>query len=105
MLYSALFVGLVGSVHCLSMCGPIALALPVHQGSSWRRIQGRLLYNGGRILTYSLLGLLMGSLGWGIAFSTSQQSLSVAAGVLLLAIWLLPSNISARLSPLGTISR
>lgn len=105
MLYSALLVGLLGSIHCLGMCGPIALALPVRKGSAWQRLYGRLLYNGGRILTYSLLGLLMGSLGWGVAFSTSQQSLSIAIGALLLLVWWMPAQITSRISPQGAIAR
>lgn len=63
MLYSALLVGLLGSIHCLAMCGPIALALPVRKGGHWQTLTSRLLYNAGRILTYSLIGWVMGSLG------------------------------------------
>lgn len=105
MLYSALLVGLLGSIHCLGMCGPIALALPMKGKNPSQRMYGRLLYNGGRILTYALLGLVMGSLGWGLAFSTSQQSLSIATGVVLVVIWLMPAQISSHISPLGPIAR
>jgi sulfite exporter TauE/SafE len=105
MLYSALLVGLLGSIHCLGMCGPLALALPVRKGGHWQALSGRLLYNAGRILTYSLMGWVMGSLGWGMAFSTSQQHLSIAMAALLLVLWWMPTRITSRLSPLSALAR
>lgn len=104
-LYSAFLVGLLGSVHCLGMCGPIALALPMPKQNRWLIIRGRLLYNGGRILMYSLLGGVLGSLGWGMTFAASQQSLSVVAGVALLLIWLMPSAMSKQINPMVPIAR
>jgi len=105
MLYSALLVGLLGSIHCLGMCGPLALALPVRKGSCRQALSGRLLYNAGRILTYSLMGWVMGSLGWGVAFSTSQQSLSIAMGTLLILLWWMPARITSRISPQSALAR
>jgi sulfite exporter TauE/SafE len=105
MIYSAFLVGLLGSVHCLGMCGPIALALPLKNGSPWQKVSGRLVYNSGRIFTYSLIGLLIGGLGWGLAFSTSQQNLSVGMGVLLLLVLVTPARFTRRLNPLSPIAR
>ena len=95
MLYAAFLPGLVSSLHCLGMCGP--LALPVAGGGTGRKVLGRLLYNAGRINTYALLGLGMGLFGRGLSFVLSQQQLSVAVGVLLLAFVLLPSALAGRL--------
>ncbi len=105
MLYSAFLVGLFGSVHCLGMCGPIALALPVKNGSPWQKVWGRLVYNGGRIFTYSLIGFLIGGLGWGLAFSISQQNLSIGMGILLLLALIIPARFTRRLNPMSGIAR
>ncbi|MBP1679210.1 MAG: hypothetical protein H6Q29_1121 [Bacteroidetes bacterium] len=48
---SGFFVGIMGSVHCAGMCGPIALALPAGGKTAWPLLAGRLTYNGGRIVT------------------------------------------------------
>lgn len=79
-------IGLVGSLHCLGMCGPLALALPVAPQPGWRRTTGILAYNLGRAATYALLGVLFGLAGrqfhlWGL-----QQALSIGAGLFLLVM-------------------
>ncbi|HPG11969.1 MAG TPA: sulfite exporter TauE/SafE family protein, partial [Chitinophagaceae bacterium] len=52
--------GAAGSLHCIGMCGPISLALPVAHFSKSKRLLALFLYQAGRILTYSFLGLLLG---------------------------------------------
>ncbi len=104
MLYSAFLVGLLGSFHCLGMCGPLVLALPVNAQNKTKALMGRMLYNGGRILTYSLIGLIMGMFGQSLSFVTSQQALSVAVGVLILLLIFLPGQLSYKFtitSPVG----
>lgn len=81
-------VGIVGSLHCAGMCGPIAFALPVKDGN---RVAGILLYNIGRIITYSLLGAVFGFLGQSFVLVGLQQYLSVFAGISLLLFLLLPT--------------
>ncbi len=83
---SAFLVGFLGSFHCAGMCGPIALALPSNHGSGISMIVGRLLYNVGRIVTYSILGLLVGLIGHRIAMSGFQKTLSIASGILIIGI-------------------
>jgi sulfite exporter TauE/SafE len=80
----AISLGFLGSFHCIGMCGPIALALPVHQYSFIKKIAGILLYNIGRIVTYTFLGFLFGLLGQSFFIGGLQQLLSIAIGVLLL---------------------
>lgn len=82
---AAISLGLLGSFHCIGMCGPIALALPVHHFSPFKKYLGILLYNTGRIITYTLLGFLFGLLGQSFYLGGFQQILSVTIGVLLLA--------------------
>jgi sulfite exporter TauE/SafE len=85
-LLSAFLVGFLGSFHCAGMCGPIALALPVSDTSKSGIVTGRLLYNGGRIFTYSILGALAGLIGHTIAMAGFQKMLSISSGVLIILI-------------------
>jgi sulfite exporter TauE/SafE len=87
---AAFTIGVIGSFHCVGMCGPIALSLPLKNGSLFSKFINTLLYNSGRILTYSLLGLVMGSIGHSISVLGFQQGLSIAAGVIILLLILLP---------------
>ncbi len=97
MLWSAFLIGLFGSFHCIGMCGPIALALPVQNNSRFNLIAGRLLYNIGRAITYAAIGLLFGLVGQSLSLAGFQQSVSIIAGVLILLMVLLPSGISQKL--------
>lgn len=97
MLWSAFLIGLFGSFHCIGMCGPIALALPIQNNNMVRMILGRLLYNIGRAITYAAIGLLFGLIGQSLSLAGFQQSVSIVAGVLILLMVLLPSKISQKL--------
>ena len=81
---ASFMLGFVGSFHCIGMCGPIALMLPVQQPGGGRRIAGILLYNAGRITAYAILGLIFGWLGQQLYLGGLQQWLSVITGGLLL---------------------
>jgi sulfite exporter TauE/SafE len=86
------FGGLLGSAHCIGMCGPMALAL----GAGWplaSNLRRQLVYSAGRISTYAFCGAAaaFGSL-W-IASQTrylllAQAWLAILAGLLLLLIGL-----------------
>jgi sulfite exporter TauE/SafE len=97
MLWSAFLIGLYGSFHCIGMCGPIALALPIQSDSKFKLISGRILYNVGRAITYAIIGLLFGLIGQSLSLAGFQQSVSILAGVLILLMVLLPSNISQKI--------
>jgi sulfite exporter TauE/SafE len=84
LIIAAISLGLLGSFHCIGMCGPIALALPVHQLSTLKKYFGILLYNLGRITTYTFLGVVFGLLGQSFFLGGFQQILSITIGVLLL---------------------
>ncbi len=84
LILAAISLGLLGSFHCIGMCGPIALALPVHHYSNFKKYIGIFLYNLGRVTTYTLLGLLFGLLGQSFFLGGFQQALSISIGVLLL---------------------
>ncbi len=89
-LLAALLAGLLGSGHCLAMCGGIAAAgaLP---GAGTGRTLGRLLvYNGGRLASYALAGGLAGSVGLGLGYALNTADwagvLRLATGLVILAV-------------------
>lgn len=84
LIITALLLGLLGSFHCVGMCGPIALALPVHQYPPFQKYVGIVVYNIGRAFTYSILGLIFGLLGQSFYIGGFQQSLSIFLGVFIL---------------------
>lgn len=98
-LWTAFVIGFLGSIHCIGMCGPIALALPGGMPSKTHLVASRLLYNGGRILTYAGLGAICGLLGKTIAMAGFQQVLSIVAGVAILLAVFIPSRLSRRILP------
>ncbi len=79
-----LIIGLLGSFHCMGMCGPIALSLPLNQKSGTTRILSGMIYNLGRVLTYIMLGLIFGLLGLGIHLWGFQQWVSICAGAMMI---------------------
>ncbi len=97
-LWTAFLVGLLGSLHCIGMCGPITLALPVFRNAPVTLISSRILYNLGRTITYAIMGAVIGLLGQGISLVGAQRWLSIIAGILLISIVFIPSHISARFS-------
>lgn len=96
MIWSAFIVGLLGSLHCVGMCGPIALALPFQSRNQWQTIGNILLYNSGRILTYATLGIAIGFLGQTIAMAGMQIYVSIALGILLIVAALFSINLEAK---------
>jgi len=90
LLGSALILGLLGSGHCLGMCGglmgALTLAIPPEQRARrWRLL---LAYNLGRVLSYAGAGLLLGMAGVALANSPGAMLLRVIAALLLIAMGL-----------------
>lgn len=99
MLWAGFLFGLLGSFHCVGMCGAIALALPGQLGAGAARyLGGRLLYNLGRVSTYATLGAGAGLLGQSLRLAGVQQSLSIASGGLILLLVAVPEHHTARLA-------
>lgn len=99
-LWPALILGFFGSIHCLGMCGPIALALPGGYNSAGKLIFSRLVYNAGRIVTYMFFGALVGAAGQGLALAGLQQAVSLISGSLLLLVIVLPGQLSRKVLPI-----
>ena len=89
--WAAISIGLLGSLHCVGMCGPIALALPLDRSNSFNVLIGSSLYNVGRLFTYFLIGAFFGIIGSGFTLAGFQQSLSIIVGVFMIlsALWAL----------------
>ena len=85
-----LTIGIVGSLHCIGMCGPIVVALPLKKHDLASKITGAILYNSGRVLTYSTLGILFGLLGRGIHLAGFQQWTSILLGIAMIISVLYP---------------
>lgn len=94
LIIAAFTIGLLGSFHCVGMCGPLALSLPLNQDSFWSKFSGALLYNAGRIVTYSTFGLVFGTIGKSVSFFGYQQWLSIVLGVCIIFFVVLPKQFS-----------
>lgn len=88
--FSAFIMGIVGNFHCLGMCGPIALALPLNRTNRATKFLSVLLYNLGRILVYTIFGVLVGLFGEGLQLGGMQQYLSILLGVTFILMVLFP---------------
>ncbi|NRB59380.1 MAG: sulfite exporter TauE/SafE family protein [Winogradskyella sp.] len=90
MLYSAFILGLLGSLHCVGMCGPIAFMLPVDRSNSFKKISQISIYHIGRLISYSLIGLVFGLVGKSLYIFGMQQQLSIAVGILMIILVIIP---------------
>ncbi|HLZ89361.1 MAG TPA: sulfite exporter TauE/SafE family protein [Puia sp.] len=99
---SAFFLGLLSSLHCVGMCGPLLLALPNQRLGPAGRAFSSFFYHGGRILTYTLGGLVFGLAGHHLYLAGWQQGLSIALGAAILMLYIirrLPAAPSLKLPP------
>jgi sulfite exporter TauE/SafE len=70
------------------MCGPIAMSIPLDRSSNTSIFFGALQYNLGRVITYFVLGIIIGSIGLSIHAIGILQWISILAGVgLILFAW------------------
>lgn len=89
-LWTGFTLGLLGSFHCIGMCGPIALSIPGENKSAGAMLLRGSLYNSGRILTYTIIGFFFGFLGMGATIAGYQNVLSIVLGFLIIAFSLFP---------------
>jgi hypothetical protein len=80
----------MGSLHCVGMCGPIAFMLPVDQSNNYKKFGQIFIYHFGRLMAYGIIGLVFGFLGKGLSIFGAQQKLSIAIGVLMILVVLIP---------------
>lgn len=90
MLVSAFVLGILGSFHCVGMCGPIAFMLPVDRTNAYKKLLQITIYHFGRLLAYASIGLVFGLVGKSLYLFGFQQQLSIIIGVLMIFVVLLP---------------
>ncbi|KPU45492.1 copper-exporting P-type ATPase A [Oxobacter pfennigii] len=80
-------VGLLTSIHCVGMCGGIMLSQTLSSsdtafinGSKFQALKPALLYNTGRVISYTILGMVVGAIG-----SVLSVSPAVKAGIMIFA--------------------
>src|SRR6185369_4814576 len=89
---AAFAMGVIGSFHCVGMCGPLAMSLPISANNLWSKISGSFVYNVGRITTYGLFGLIFGLIGRSFFLIGFQQGLSIVLGAMVILLVLLPKR-------------
>ncbi len=92
----AFLMGLFGSLHCAVMCGPIMLGMPFRKQDFLQSAFPLLLYQFGRIAVYTVLGLLVGTLGSSIRTFSDQKTLSIFIGLILVLFTALQFNTAYR---------
>ena len=96
-------IGLFGSLHCVGMCGPIALALPIPGESKAKLILSRISYNLGRVITYSFLGAVFGLFGNRLILIGLQSQISIIVGVIILLAVLIPRKWRTKITSIGIV--
>ena len=106
MYWVAFTLGLFGSLHCVGMCGPLAIAFcDKENDTSVQRMQSGMSYNLGRTVTYSILGLFFGLLGSFIVVVDLQKVLSIALGALLVFSFFLSYDIDQKINGLPAVRK
>jgi sulfite exporter TauE/SafE len=96
MIISGFFIGLISSLHCIGMCGPIAMMLPVDHKNQTKRTIQIMVYHAGRITTYTTLGFLFGLFGKGLFIAGIQQQISIVVGIIMLLFIFIPEKTIAK---------
>ncbi len=96
MLYTAFFFGLISSLHCIGMCGPIAMMLPVERNNPTKKATQILTYHIGRLVAYATIGFIFGLVGKGFFMAGLQQRLSIFIGLLMIAVIVIPEKVFAK---------
>jgi len=84
LIISALSLGFLGSFHCVGMCGPLVLSLPLVSSNKFSQATALTLYHFGRSLTYAILGVVFGGIGQGMYLLPAQRFISLGFGVLII---------------------
>ncbi|UBM58548.1 sulfite exporter TauE/SafE family protein [Marinilongibacter aquaticus] len=87
-IYIGLITGLIGSFHCLGMCGPLVLALPMGSFSKQKKIAALLTYHFFRVMGYLLIGFIIGMFGEAAGVFGLQRELSIVGGLLIISFTL-----------------
>ena len=92
MLYSAFIFGIISSFHCIGMCGPIAMMLPVDAQNEFKKATQIFTYHFGRLMAYAFIGLIFGLLGRGFFLAGLQQKMSIFIGLAIILVVVIPEK-------------
>ena len=92
MILGAFLLGLFSSLHCVGMCGPIVMMLPLNHKSKTQKYVQLALYHVGKLLSYGILGLVFGLFGKGLFLAGVQQNLSIILGIAMIVFTLVPEK-------------
>lgn len=95
MLYSAFIFGLISSLHCIGMCGPIAMMIPVDRTNPAKKVTQIITYHIGRLSAYATIGLIFGLVGKGFFLAGIQQRLSIFIGIAMIITIVTPEKVLA----------
>src|SRR6218665_240884 len=88
LMFNGFILGIASAFHCMVMCGPIALALPLNRKNTTTIFQGIAVNQLGRILTYTILGRTLGFFGFQLPLFHGFQIATVLTGIaFLIVIW------------------
>ena len=90
MIYVALTLGFFGSMHCIAMCDPLHMSLLGNRKYTLNFLVSKIVFNLGRILTYGVLGVIIGLLGKTLPLYEIQKVVSIITGVLIIVVYFLP---------------
>ena len=93
---TAFLIGFLGSLHCIGMCGPIAVSLPLSEQRSGI-IRDQILYHLGRTIAYSLLGAVVGIIGSSVRFAGLQGWLSILSGLCIIILMLFYAKVGEKI--------
>jgi len=86
----AFSIGIISGFHCLGMCGPIAFSLGLSAENKFKFYGQNLIYQFGRITTYTLFGGIIGVFGEGFNLSGYQNQISIFSGIMLILMVIIP---------------
>jgi sulfite exporter TauE/SafE len=89
----------------MGMCGPIAIAIPHKSETKLGVVVDDFAYNIGRVITYTVLGALIGIVGATVSLAGYQEILSVIAGVMLLLVILVPKKYANKLTHFSIVGK
>lgn len=102
LVYMAFVTGLLGAGHCMGMCGGLVTALSLSEAGRRGGWPFHLLYNTGRVVTYTLIGALVGWLGSALAytdqFKVVTRSLLLCSDLFVILVGLGTAGMFARLN-------
>jgi len=92
MVLTAFLLGLMGSLHCVGMCGPIAFMLPLDRSDRLKMSVQVMVYHIGRMASYAFMGIAFGLFGKGLNLFGTQQYLSVGMGLIMILAIVIPQK-------------